>query len=575
MEGVASVETSLKSRLVDWIRRHPGILPLILATALGLIAVPPLFAALERRDVLVTLAGERVSLVSLARLGLILVLGVVILWARSSIGRDLAEGVRRLLSDAQASAAPSRPDARTALDTPSLGVAIVRGLFDLVLLLILQSMLRPPLVAVVAAYAPTAWVDGGFVGVVVLVVLLMLLGLHRASRPLTEHLVWVGLDRLVPTAGYAPSGLPAIAQQRRPTPAPPPSRPAAPEPAEPTQVSGAPPTLAAEATVAAAAAVAANSAEAALPEPTPARAAAPEVATSGDSSEATTLRLREVAPGPVPTGAAQASQGHAPSCVEATLAEDGAPSSAETTLAAPLEASAPEPIALPTAPLQVEPVAPSTVAPEASTSLADVEGPATPSEPATSPEATLVEVEAPEAPAAAEPPPVGATFISEEPAEVAAAESTLSEVEASPEQPPPSRPPSTPAQEQPRSPVRWSSLRFGASSAPQTGPPKPEAPARASPDEPRPAQPPSTPRSTTTRWSERTFVPRPAPDLTQAKPAPEAERPVASEAEDSERTVVSDEESAPKAKPKTSPAREPSVEDGQFTPADAEKPGGR
>jgi hypothetical protein len=89
------------------------------------------------------------------------------------------------------------------VDPALLGSQAARGLLDLVLLLIVQGTLRTPLVAVASSQAPQAIVDGAYVVVVVLIALFMLIRLRALAAPLAERVAWIGLNQLVPTAGFA------------------------------------------------------------------------------------------------------------------------------------------------------------------------------------------------------------------------------------------------------------------------------------------------------------------------------------------------------------------------------------
>jgi hypothetical protein len=205
MEGVIPNQTGAKSRVADVIGRYPGVIPLVVAVILGLVVFPAIANGLKDHDVQI---NSRISLINLVWLGIAVVLSIVCLVARSSLRRELGEGLRKLIVGTQSTETPSRPGGSSTPDLPGLGVGIVRGLFDLLLLLIVQGIVRAPLVGVVDAYQPKAIVDGVFVALVVLISLIMLFGLYRKSCPLTEHLVAVGLDRVVPTAGFAAGNLP-------------------------------------------------------------------------------------------------------------------------------------------------------------------------------------------------------------------------------------------------------------------------------------------------------------------------------------------------------------------------------
>jgi len=660
-----------------WIRRHPGVLPLIVAVVLGLV-LPVLFGELAERDVPLAIGGRRVSLLNVVWLGLAAALSVVIVWARVSIGRDLTEGVRQLLAGAQAASAP-RPAAGAAPDTPALGAAIVRGLLNLALLLIAQSMFRSPLVVVAGAWAPKAWIDGAFVALVVLVALLMLVGLHRVSRPLTEYLVWAGLDHVVPTAGFAGRTLPASAPPRAMTSRPAPT-PAPPRPAEPTVVSrggATTPAGSAEATAAAGAAEATVAAPSSGEATALARSAAPAPsateatllapsAPAASLGEATVLASRQApaaalgpaalpprqAPPAAPTADATMAAPPVASLApaEATMAapiepDEVTPPAEEMALAEPpapeTEATLPEPPAPSSQPApEPEPPArtgeparmhaadpvvaelPPAVGPDATTgqtaegserggtldrsvvipsdaeresvrgseesvtpahvglaretdsslALGMTAGPASPSYrrrqlggmPATTPEEPAAEAIPADAgrPRSGEQPPAPETPA---PASAETAPAAPPASTGAPPSPPAAQP--EPAPQPTRPAIRWSARRFPTSPAPapprsapspdttsgRAAPPGPAAmpPARpASAPTPAPGPAPA-PRPGGTRWSERTFVPRPRPAMDQTMaPTPEADQTIAPAAEGADQTGVPGEEPEPEAPPK-------------------------
>lgn len=234
MEGVVVAPAGPKSRVNSWIGQHPGIIALILAAIVGLVVLPALAGAVKDHDVQI---NGLISLIAVVWLIVAVVLCIVCLVVRSGVSRDLGDGLRQLIAATQPSDGTVRRTGAANPDTPILGAAIVRGIFDLIVLLVIQGIVRVPLVEVIGAYAPKALVDGGFVALVVVVALVMLFGLHRVSKPLTEYLVTVGLDRLVPTAGFAAGNLPDAPAPRTTTRTPAPSSAARPT-AQPTLAAG-------------------------------------------------------------------------------------------------------------------------------------------------------------------------------------------------------------------------------------------------------------------------------------------------------------------------------------------------
>jgi len=76
------------------------------------------------------------------------------------------------------------------------------AMLDLALLLLVQSTLRQPAVVIASMYVTRVIADTAFVGLVVLLSLLVLVKLYRAGGPVVALLLWWGLDRVVPTAGF-------------------------------------------------------------------------------------------------------------------------------------------------------------------------------------------------------------------------------------------------------------------------------------------------------------------------------------------------------------------------------------
>ena len=67
-----------------------------------------------------------------------------------------------------------------------------------------------------SAYTSSAWVEAGFVVLVVVLALFVLSHIYRTSKPVSAYLAWSVLDRLVPTAGFlaGPAPAPALASGR-------------------------------------------------------------------------------------------------------------------------------------------------------------------------------------------------------------------------------------------------------------------------------------------------------------------------------------------------------------------------
>jgi len=326
MQGSMSISADPKTRLTAWIGQHPGIILLAVATLVGLVVLPAVAGAVHDHDVLI---NGQISAIDLVWLVVALVLCVVCLVARASLSRELGDGLRQLIAGGQKADGAARRG-RNDADVPALGATIVRGIFDLIVLLIIQGMVRTPLVGVIGAYEPKAMVDGAFVVVVVVIALLIMFALHRTSQPLTEHLVSVGLDRLVPTAGFAAAILPDAPTTRTgPRTASPSSasraaasrtgaagsRPASAD--QPTVAAGSEGTVAAEATVADTPPAGDLPTIADVPDSSPTArlsaieaTVAPDGATPSDAADSTQMAPPEPAPSPDPPRVAPSTGDH-------------------------------------------------------------------------------------------------------------------------------------------------------------------------------------------------------------------------------------------------------------------------
>ena len=281
-------------------RRHPGIIPLVVALAIALLLPHGIIAAAALNQP-VDIGPAQVPLLALVWLGLGLILAVVVAIAGASVSGNLSAATRRLPLGSAGSRGYSPVDA------PARGGEVIAKLFGLALFLMMQGILRPPLVAVGEEFAPRGLVDGAFVVVVTLVALAMFFGLYRSAKPLVQYLAWVGLDRLVPTAGYA---------TKPPAAAAAPSRSAPKAPAAPSPVAGPPPAM--EATVASlpSAANARNESPAPI-EATVVGSPPPELTVVG----AVPAPIRPIAPSATPVVGA-----------EATIAEVGVDDVADATM---------------------------------------------------------------------------------------------------------------------------------------------------------------------------------------------------------------------------------------------------
>ncbi|HEY2592404.1 MAG TPA: hypothetical protein VGK33_00735, partial [Chloroflexota bacterium] len=196
---------------VGWIRRHPGILVLLAALLIGQVGqrlAAPYVAEPVR-------AGE-FPVVPASVLAVAMLLAIVAMVARVRLGNQMLASMRaRSLS----LPAPESLPARYALtDPPRRAVAGTLALVDVVLLLLILSTLRDPVLAIAGDYVTPQQSETVFVAVLVLLSLVALVKLYRTGGPVLLLLLWWGLDRVVPTAGFLgarPSVAPALAGASR------------------------------------------------------------------------------------------------------------------------------------------------------------------------------------------------------------------------------------------------------------------------------------------------------------------------------------------------------------------------
>lgn len=198
MQGAIPTTVHKPTLLGDLGQRFGSYLALGAVAIFGLVILPALFHTLADHDVLL---GQRVSLIAAVWLIIGLVLSVIALRAFAAIKTVLQSRLGSAL-DAIPELTAASGDLGTDTGPRRAAATSVARLLDLVILLVIQAMLRPPLVGVSKELISEAWVDGGYVVLVVCVTLFFLIDLRRASRPLIERLLWLGLNRVVPTAGF-------------------------------------------------------------------------------------------------------------------------------------------------------------------------------------------------------------------------------------------------------------------------------------------------------------------------------------------------------------------------------------
>lgn len=198
-----------------WIKHHPEFLILIAVLIVGQALQKVLLPLVEEPYS----SGEFPLLPTLV-LAVMLVLAAVVVWLRVRLGGQLHSAGARLSLPAPESL-PARY--RLAEPTPR-AISGALSLLDIALVLLVAATLRAPVRALAGHYVSPVWAEVGFVVLVLLAALLVLSTLFRTGGPVLVLLLWSGLDRVVPTAGFVSTGpMPVPTRPRTLTLTPPPS----------------------------------------------------------------------------------------------------------------------------------------------------------------------------------------------------------------------------------------------------------------------------------------------------------------------------------------------------------------
>ncbi|HEX5414353.1 MAG TPA: hypothetical protein VFZ25_01720 [Chloroflexota bacterium] len=180
----------------------------VIAALVGLLVLPAVFHGLGPHDVQI---ADKVSLLDVIWIVLAVALSVFLAGTRGAMLTQITSVLRARLEDLQRGreASDSRNDPsnapRSGSDLPAAGATTVARLFDIIFLLVIQAIIREPLVGVVKAWVSEPTIDGAYVVLVVLIALVLLINVRTVSRPVLDYLLWLGLDSAVPTAGFGTS----------------------------------------------------------------------------------------------------------------------------------------------------------------------------------------------------------------------------------------------------------------------------------------------------------------------------------------------------------------------------------
>src|SRR5579872_6468160 len=161
---------------LEWLRRHPGVLLLIVAVVAGQVLQHVMQASMEDYYPV----GE-LPVLPLVALVVALGLAIVIIWCRVALGHDLLRVVK---TSALALPAPeSLPKRYVVADPPQQLVNGSLALLDVILLLLVQSTFRGPILAIASGYVTRSTAEIVYVLAVVLLTLLLLAKLFRQGGP--------------------------------------------------------------------------------------------------------------------------------------------------------------------------------------------------------------------------------------------------------------------------------------------------------------------------------------------------------------------------------------------------------
>ena len=176
-----------------WIKQHPDFLILIAVVIVGQVAQKLLHGWVEQPYG----AGEFPVLPALV-LGVMLVLAILVVWLRARLGSQLVSAGARLSLPAP----ESLPAGYVVADPPRQAVRSGLALLDVVLVLLVAATLRAPALALVRHFVAETWAEVAVVAIIIVAVLVVLGKLFRTGGPVLVLLLWSGLDRVVPTAGF-------------------------------------------------------------------------------------------------------------------------------------------------------------------------------------------------------------------------------------------------------------------------------------------------------------------------------------------------------------------------------------
>jgi len=168
-----------------------GVVQAIVATLLGLFALP---AIVDGGSIQAASVGGGPAIPAIVWLvGALLISGWLVV-----CGPALTGGTTHLLERLVA------PDGASAgrRSATQAGAGVAAGwIVAVVEVVLIQAVLRRPVVLVVGTLTDPSTVDAAFAAGTLVLLILLLIWLHRSTRPLVEAATWQALDALVATSG--------------------------------------------------------------------------------------------------------------------------------------------------------------------------------------------------------------------------------------------------------------------------------------------------------------------------------------------------------------------------------------
>lgn len=168
-----------------------AVVQVIVAVLLGLFALP---AIVDGGSIQATSVGGSPATPAVIWLVGALVISVWLVVSGPALGAGITHLLERLVAPEGASVG------RQSVTRAGAGVA-AGWIVAVVEVVLIQAVLRRPVVLVVGALTDPSTVEAAFAAGTLILLILLLIWLHRSTRPLVEAATWQALDVLVATSG--------------------------------------------------------------------------------------------------------------------------------------------------------------------------------------------------------------------------------------------------------------------------------------------------------------------------------------------------------------------------------------